>query len=214
MTNPQLHDAIETLKRDFGDRIPNHLDLRRLARAQSVDFAALFFADQLLSLDRNAAINRRFRVQLDRAVRNEAIVADSDDVVVALVPGYDYKKTGYATGADLQDQVAILGKLGLRVEFIDVDPIGTVLEGADVIEEALERLGEEQVVVAGPSSAGPAIHTALSRLGPGSGSLRGSISEARFAVFRCSTGFRKFRSAWCSTLSSGRRIGDATASRA
>ena len=171
MTNPQLHDAIETLKRDFGDRIPNHLDLRRLARAQSVDFAALFFADQLLSLDRNAAINRRFRVQLDRAVRNEAIVADSDDVVVALVPGYDYKKTGYATGADLQDQVAILGKLGLRVEFIDVDPIGTVLEGADVIEEALERLGEEQVVVAGPSSAGPAIHTALSRLGPGSGVL-------------------------------------------
>ena len=171
VTNPQLHDAIATLKRDFGDRIQNHLDLRRLARVQSVDFAALFFADQLLSLERNAATNRRFRMHLDRALRGDALVADPDGIVVALVPGYDYRMTGYATGADIQDQVAILGKLRLRVEFIDVDPIGTVLEGADVIEEALERLGEEQVVVAGPSSVWPAIHTALSRLGPGSGVL-------------------------------------------
>ena len=171
VTNPQLHDAIEALKRDFGDRIPNHLDLHRLAQAQSVDFAALFFADQLLSLERNAATNRRFRMHLDRALRGDGLVADPDGIVVVLVPGYDYRNTGYATGADLQEQVAILGRLGLRVEFVDVDPIGTVLEGAGVVGEALARLGEEQIVIAGPSSAGPAIHTALGRLSPGSGVL-------------------------------------------
>ena len=169
--NPRLHDAIRQLKRDFGDRIPNHLDLQRLAQTHSVDFAALFFADQLLSLDRNDAINRRFRMNVDRALRGEALFPDSDSIVIVGVPGYDYKKNGRVTGADLQDQIAILGKLGLRVEFVDVDPIGTVLECADVIEEALERLGEEQIVIAGPSSAGPAIHTALSRVGPGSGVL-------------------------------------------
>ena len=169
--NPRLHDAIRQLKRDFGDRIPNHLDLQRLAQTHSVDFAALFFADQLLSLDRNDAINRRFRMNVDRALRGEALFPDSDSIVIVGVPGYDYKKNGRVTGADLQDQIAILGKLGLRVEFVDLDPIGTVLECADVIEEALERLGEEQIVIAGPSSAGPAIHTALSRVGPGSGVL-------------------------------------------
>ena len=169
--NLRLHDAIRQLKRDFGDRIPNHLDLQRLAQTHSVDFAALFFADQLLSLDRNDAINRRFRMNVDRALRGEALFPDSDSIVIVGVPGYDYKKNGRVTGADLQDQIAILGKLGLRVEFVDLDPIGTVLECADVIEEALERLGEEQIVIAGPSSAGPAIHTALSRVGPGSGVL-------------------------------------------
>ena len=169
--DPQLHDAIEQLKRDFGDRIPNHIDLYWLAQTHSVDFAALFFADQLLSLDRNDAVNRRFRMNVDRTLRGEALVADPDGIVIVLVPGYDYKENGRLTGADLQDQVAVLGKLGLRVEFVEIDPIGTVLECADVIEETLERLGEEQIVIAGPSSAGPAIHTALSRLGPGSGVL-------------------------------------------
>ncbi len=169
--NPRLHQVIEELKRNFGDRIPNHLDLQRLAHTHSVDFAALFFADQLLSLDRNVAVNRRFRMHVDRALREETIVADSDEIVIVLVPGYDYIENGRVTGADLQDQVAILGALGFQVEFVEVDPIGTVLECADVIEHALERLGEQQIVIAGPSSAGPAIHTALSRLGPGSGVL-------------------------------------------
>ena len=61
--------------------------------------------------------------------------------------------------------------LGFQVEFVEVDPIGTVLECADVTANALERLGEEQIVIAGPSSAGAAIHTALSRLDEGSGVL-------------------------------------------
>ncbi len=167
--NPQLHQAIEKLKRDFGDRIPNHLDLHRLAQTQSVDFAALFFADQLLSLDRNAVVNRRFRMNLDRVLREETVGVDTDGIVIILVPGYDYKENGHLTGADLEAQVAILGGLGFEVEFLEVDPVGTVLECADVIENALESLGEEQILIAGPSSAGPAIGTALSRLGTGSG---------------------------------------------
>jgi hypothetical protein len=43
------------------------------------------------------------------------------------------------------------------------------LESAAAIEQALGRLADSQIVIAGPSSAGPAIHTALSRLGHGSG---------------------------------------------
>ena len=169
--NPQLHRAIETLKREFGDRIPNPHELNGLARKQSVDFAALFFADQLLSLDRNAAVNRHFKMNLDRVVREETAVVDSDCIVIVLVPGYDYKENGHLTGADLRSQVAIFGRWGFRVEFVEVDPIGTVLESADVIEGALQSLRDERIVVAGPSSAGPAIHTALTRLGRGSGVL-------------------------------------------
>ena len=167
--NPQLHQAIETLKRDFGIRIPTHLDLQWVAQTHSVDFAALFFADQLLSLDRNAAVNRRFTMHLDRVLRGETIVVDSNGIVIVLVPGYDYKENGHLTGADLKTQVELLNDLGLQVEFIDVDPIGTVLESAAVVEDAIARLGDHQIVIAGPSSAGPAIHTALSRLGSGSG---------------------------------------------
>ena len=96
--NPQLHQAIEKLKRDFGDRIPNHLDLHWLAQTQSVDFAALFFADQLLSLDRNATVNRRFRMNLDRVLRAGTVAVDSDGIVIVLVPGYDYKENGHVTG--------------------------------------------------------------------------------------------------------------------
>ena len=169
--SPQLHQGIEKLKRDFGDRIPSHLDLRRPAQTQSVDFAALFFADQLLSLDRNAIVNRRFRMNLDRVLREETVVVDTDGIVIILVPGYDYKENGHLTGADLKAQVAILSGLGFQVELLEVDPVGTVLECADVIENALESLGEEQILIAGPSSAGPAIGTALSRLGTGSGVL-------------------------------------------
>ena len=159
------------MKREFGDRIPNAHELNGLARKQSVDFAALFFADQLLSLDRNAAVNSHFKMNLDRVLREETAVVDSDGIAFFLVLGYDYKEDGHLTGADLRSQVAILGSWGFRVEFVEVDPIGTVLESADVIETALQRLDDERIVVAGPSSAGPAIHTALTRLGSGSGVL-------------------------------------------
>ena len=91
--NPRLHRAIEKLKRDFGDRIPNHLDLQELARTQSVDFAALFFVDQLLSLDRNAAVNRRFRMNVDRVLQEEALVVNADDIVIVLVPDTTTKRT-------------------------------------------------------------------------------------------------------------------------
>ena len=108
---------------------------------------------------------------MDRVLREGTVVVDSDGIVIVLVPGYDYKENGHVTGADLKAQVAIFGNLGFQVEFVDVDPIGTVLECADAIENALQSLGEEQILIAGPSSAGPAIHTAVSRLGQGSGVL-------------------------------------------
>lgn len=163
--DPGLHRAIVDLKREFGRRIPTAGDLRRIAHAQSVDFAALFFADQLLSLDRNAAVNGRFSVHLDRVRRGERNLVDPDGVVIVLVPGYDYEENGRATGADLAAQIEILGSLEFQVEFVAVDPIGTVLESAEVVEQAIERLHGERIILAGPSSAGPAIHTALSRLG-------------------------------------------------
>ena len=170
--DPELHQAIEQLKRGFGSRIPGHLDLRRLSNTHSVDFAALLFADQLLSLDRNAAVNKRFKTNLDRVLRGEEVtVDDTGNITFVLVPGYDYEENGHATGADLRSQVGILGDLGIQVEFVQVDPIGTVLECADTIVNSLARLGQGTFVIAGPSSAGPAIHIALSRLGEGSGVL-------------------------------------------
>ena len=93
---------IEKLKRDFGERVPNHRDLLGLTHTQSVDFAALLFADQLLSLDRNADVNRRFRMMLDRVLREETIAIDSGGIVIVLVPAYDYKENGHVTGADLK----------------------------------------------------------------------------------------------------------------
>ena len=167
--DPQLHSVIDALKRDFGDRIPNHVDLRLLAQAHSVDFAALFFADQLLSLEQNGAVNDLFRMNVDRTLREKVTVANLDGIVIVLVPGYDYEENGRATGADLQDQGTILHDLGFRVEFVDVDPIGTVMESAAVIDRALEELAHAQVLIAGPSSAGPAMQTALSRIGRESG---------------------------------------------
>ena len=85
-------------------------------------------------------------------------------LVFVLVPGYDYEDNGHLTGADLKAQATMFTDMGLRVEFVEVDPVGTVLESADVVQKALLSLGDEEIVIAGPSSAGPAIHTALSRL--------------------------------------------------
>ena len=133
---------------------------------------------------------------LDRVLREETIAIDSGGIVIVLVPAYDYKENGHVTGADLKAQVAILGDLGLHVEFAEVDPVGTVLECADVIGSVLERLGEEQIVIAGPSSAGPAIHIALSRLGEGSGvlawlNLRGTLQGVPLLDW-----FQKFPQSW------------------
>ena len=47
-------------------------------------------------------------MNVDRVLREETVVADSDGIVIVLVPGFDYKENGHVTGADLQDQVAIL----------------------------------------------------------------------------------------------------------
>lgn len=76
---------------------------------------------------------------------------------------------------------------GLQVEFVEVDPAGTVLECADVIESASERLSEEQIIIAAPSSAGPAIQTALSRPVQRPEFWPSSISAARFKACRCSS---------------------------
>ena len=76
-----------------------------------------------------------------RVLREETVVVDTDGIGIILVPGYDYKENGHLTGADLKAQVAILGGLGFQVELLEIDPVGTVLECAEVVENGLESLG-------------------------------------------------------------------------
>ncbi len=138
-------------------------------------------------------------MNLDRVLRREAVTVNTDGIVIVLVPGYDYQENGHVTGGDLKAQVGMLSDLGFQVEFVEVDPIGTILERAVVIEHALEHLGDTPIVIAGPSSAGPAIHTVLSRLGEDSGALAWLNLGGTLQGYRFSTGFRDCRRVWCST---------------
>lgn len=160
----RLTAQIEALHRRHERSLPTREDLRALSEAFSVDFASLFLAHRLLLDACNRALDRSFAAALDdRSAPDPGLVAA---YTVLFVPGWDYRDNGHLTGADFARPRAIATRIGLDNHLVALPPTGSVEDNAAVLASEIARHGASgrKIVLAGASSAGPAIHLALGEL--------------------------------------------------
>ena len=169
--DPGLHRQLDAVERSLGRGIPDRETLARIASHHSVDLAALLFADRLWAVESNRTIQSRFAGEVERLRRaaDQPSYADPERrarYAVLFVPGWDYAENGPVTGADLAAPRRLISAWGLENHFVDLPPNGAVEENALRVAESIRRLRrpDRELVVVGPSSAGPAIHLALGGL--------------------------------------------------
>ena len=159
----ELQRRFAALDKADSVKLPTRDELQRIAADFSLDFGALYFMNRLLLQPGNPALQRRFQQHLEN-VREQKTFFPKRDILIMLVPGYDYKENGHVTGADFKKPRALLEQAGYEVLFVDIDPIGSVEENAMYLTAKIAEHRRRQIVVAGASSAGPAIHLALGQM--------------------------------------------------
>src|SRR5262249_54643689 len=118
---------IDSVYQSANGALPDRFELKQLSDEFSVDFAALYLADQI---DR-IPINRRFRRAFDQAYEYarkafpEGRVSLSKDYEVLVVPTYLYKRF-FSVGADMAAPRAALKKAGLPYYFVETQDDGAV----------------------------------------------------------------------------------------
>ena len=163
VTDLQLQRKIEMLEQANPETLPTRDDLKAISKDFSIDFAALHFVHRLLSQPGNPELQKQYLANL-KNIRSQSIQFPKKNTVIMLVPGYDYIENGHITGADLKKPRKLLEQSGYEVVFVDIDPIGSVEENAAYLSERIRQEKHKKIAVAGPSSAGPAIHLALGKL--------------------------------------------------
>jgi len=162
-TDSRLQHRIEVLEQAKPAILPTRDDLKTISNDFSLDFAALHFVHRLLSQPGNPELQKQYLSNLKK-IKSRTIQFPKKDILILLVPGYDYVENGHITGADLRKPREILEQSGYEVAFVDIDPIGSVEENAAYLSERIREKKHRKIAVAGASSAGPAIHLALGKL--------------------------------------------------
>jgi len=162
--NREMDEKISALYRSLGNSLPSREELKAISVAFSVDFAALFFADRLLSNACNKTLNRLFARYLENDARVDRNISASYQIL--FVPGWDYVSNGGLTGADFAKPRELATRAGFENHLVKLPPTGSVEAGARVLaaEIARHRRSGKAILLAGTSSAGPAIHLALGEL--------------------------------------------------
>ena len=159
---PELDARIDALTAHYRQFLPTRDELKRIADDfGSVDFAALFFADRVLSGDCNRTLNAAFARHLAQAQHMDASVTSRYRVL--FVPGWDYVDAGNLTGANLAKPRMLASQFGLENELVAIAPHGTVEANADVVAAAIRKHAPsgKRLILVGASTGGPAIHLAL-----------------------------------------------------
>jgi hypothetical protein len=164
--NREMDQRISALYRSHANRVPTRDELRDISVAFSVDFAALFFTDRLLANACNRALNQRFARYLGYGSSVDAAAAAAYQIL--FVPGWDYISNGRQTGSDFARPRELASRAGVENHLVAMPPTGSVEEGAAVLAAAISRhrRSGKKILIAGTSSAGPAIHLALAELLP------------------------------------------------
>jgi len=164
-----LDERIDRVYQSSNAHLPDRDDLKRLSDDFSVDFAALYFADQIARVP----VNRRFRSDFERAYEYtrkafpEGQVKLSSDYEVLVVPTYLYTRI-FATGADMAVPRAALQKAGLTCHFVETDDDGPVEANADLVAAAIRARAQSgrRLIILSASKSGPEVALALTKLGP------------------------------------------------
>ncbi|OUR99523.1 hypothetical protein A9Q84_00455 [Halobacteriovorax marinus] len=163
VTNPKLHQEIQIIDKEFKNLPLGRESLKLLSEKTSVDFATLYFGNKLLNKKENDSVQEQFLSNL-KNIEEVKLPSNKDDFLIIMVPGLDYIDVGHLTGADLKAPIAILRDKGLNVEFVPIHPMGSVSANAADIVNVIKKNQDKKIIVAGPSSAGAAIHLALGKL--------------------------------------------------
>jgi hypothetical protein len=149
--------------------LPDRNELKRLSDEFSVDFAALYLADQIARIP----VNRRFRSAFEQAYDYarkafpEGRVRLPADYEVLVVPIYLYKRL-LGAGADLAAPRAALQKVGLTCHFVETQDDGAIEANADLVAAAIRARMQSgrRLIVISASKSGAEVALALTRLGP------------------------------------------------
>jgi len=163
-SNPILHNRIVALYQQQDGRVPSREELKRLAVEYSVDFAAAFYADHLYRKEENSVIQQAFSDYLSNGSASTTTrQANLDNYLFLFVPGWDYVENGHITGADFAVPRILISAYGVENHLVTIPPHGSVEENSAIITQAVEHHGDKGkiIVLAGASSAGPAIYLSL-----------------------------------------------------
>src|SRR6266850_2027981 len=164
-----LDERIDRVYQSTNGHLPDRSELKRLSDDFSVDFAALYFADQIARVP----VNRRFRSAFDRAYEYtrkafpEGQVKLPADYEVLVVPTFLYTRI-FAAGADMAVPRAALQKAGLTCHFVETDDDGPVESNADLVAAAIRARAQSgrRLIIISASKSGPEVALALTKLGP------------------------------------------------
>ena len=167
-----LDERIDRVYQSTNGSLPDRNELKQLSDDFSVDFAALYFADQIAHI----AVNRRFRIAFEQAYdyalkafpeSRMKLPAAAADYEVLVVPIYLYKRLPGA-GADLAAPRAALQKLGLTCHFVETQDDGAVEANADIVAAAIRARAQSgrRLIILSASKSSSEVALALTKLGP------------------------------------------------
>ena len=164
-----LDERIDHVYQSANGSLPDRNELKHLSDDFSVDFAALYFADQIARIP----VNRRFRIAFEQAYDYalkafpEGRVRLPADFEVLVVPTYLYKRL-FAVGADMAVPRAALKEVGLTCHFVETQDDGAVEANAELVAAAIRARAQSgrRLIILSASKSGPEVALALTKLGP------------------------------------------------
>jgi hypothetical protein len=168
-TNAALDQRIDRVYQSANGSLPDRRELKHLSDEFSVDFAALYFADQIAHIP----ANRRFRRAFDEAYEYardafpKGLIKLPTEYEVMFVPTYLYKRL-FSVGADMAVPRAAIEKVGLATHFVETQDDGAVETNADLVAAAIQSRAESghRLILISASKSGPEVALALTKLGP------------------------------------------------
>ena len=166
-----LDERIDRVYQSANGNLPDRNDLKYLSDEFSVDFAALYLADQIA----RTPVNRRFRSAFDQAYDytrknlpegRVKLPSTAADYEIMFVPTYLYKRLTF-TGADFAAPRAALKRVGFTCHFVETQDDGAVEANADLVTAAIRAQAQSgrRLIIVSASKSSPEVALALTRLG-------------------------------------------------
>ena len=165
----RLDERIDRVYRNGNHRLPDRGELKRLSEEFSVDFAAVYFADQIARLPGNRDFRAAYNQAYEHALKSLTEFSDlAGKYEIVFVPGYLYKRHPI-TGADLAAPRAALTRAGFTPHFIETVEDGAIEANAEIVAAAIRARSQSgrRLILVSVSKSGAEVAAALTRLGPG-----------------------------------------------
>jgi len=169
-SDPALDARIDQAYQTIDGHLPGRAELKELSDEFSVDFAALFMADQISRVP----VNRRFRSVFEQVYeytrnaypKGRMQIPHVGNYDVLFVPTYLYKRITF-TGADMAVPREALQKVGFTCYFVETQDDGPIEANADLVAAAIRARAPSgrPLIIVSASKSGPEVALALTRLG-------------------------------------------------